>query len=139
MQVHQTINTKIQSMKKILIGAITIFLFLFISSCYYDKEDLLYGNPNAPCTDSISNISYSQHVVPVLRQYCYNCHTGNFPSGGITMGTYTADKAIAQNGKLYGSVNQSAGYIPMPQGMSKLNSCQILAIRKWIEAGLLNN
>ncbi len=126
-------------MKKILIGMITIFLFLFISSCYYDKEDLLYGNPNAPCTDTISNISYTQHVVPVLRQYCYNCHTGNFPSGGITMGTYNTDKAIALTGKLYGSVNHSPGYIPMPEGMSKLNSCQIMAIRKWIDAGLLNN
>jgi len=126
-------------MKKFLIGSIAIFLTLFISSCYYDKEDLLYGNPNAPCTDSISNISYSQHVVPVFQQYCYNCHTGNFPSGNISMGTYAADKAIAQNGKLYGSVNHAAGFIPMPEGMSKLNSCQVLAIKKWIDAGLLNN
>ena len=126
-------------MKKILLGTISIFLILFISSCYYDKENLLYGNPNAPCTDTISNISYTQHVVPVLRQYCYNCHSGNFPSGGIIMGAYAADKAIAQNGKLYGSINHSSGYKPMPEGMSKLNSCQILAIRKWIDAGLLNN
>ena len=126
-------------MKKILLGTISIFLILFISSCYYDKENLLYGNPNAPCTDTISNISYTQHVVPVLRQYCYNCHSGNFPSGGIIMGAYAADKAIAQNGKLYGSINHSSGYKPMPEGMSKLNSCQILAIRKWIDAGTLNN
>ena len=126
-------------MKKILIGAIAISGIFLISSCYYDKEDLLYGNPNAPCTDTISNISYSQHVVPVLQQYCYNCHTGNFPSGGITMGNYNADKAIAQTGRLYGSISHSPGYKPMPENMSKLNSCQILAIRKWIDAGLLNN
>jgi hypothetical protein len=126
-------------MKKILIGAITIFMIFFITSCYYDKGDLLYGNPDAPCTDTISNVSYAQHVVPLLRVYCYNCHTGNFPSGGITMGTYLADKAIGLNGKLYGSINHSPGYKPMPQGMSKLNSCQVLAIRKWIDAGMLNN
>jgi hypothetical protein len=110
-----------------------------VSSCYYDKEDLLYGNANAPCTDTISNISYSQHVVPLLRQYCYTCHAGNSPSGGVTMGTYTADKLIAQNGKLYGSVNHSAGYKPMPEGMSKLTNCQVAAVRQWIDAGLLNN
>jgi len=126
-------------MKKLFIGTMTIFMAFIINSCYYDNEQLLYGNPNAPCTDSITNISYTQHVVPVLRQYCYNCHTGSFPSGGITMGNYAADKAVAQNGKLYGSINYSAGYIPMPQGMSKLNSCRILAIKKWIDAGLLNN
>jgi hypothetical protein len=126
-------------MKKILFGTIGIVLTLFISSCYYDKEDLLYGSSNAPCTDTISNISYSQHIVPLLRQYCYNCHTGNSPSGNIAMGTYTTDKAIAQNGKLYGSVNHSAGYKPMPDGMSKLTNCQIAAVKQWIDAGLLNN
>jgi len=126
-------------MKKIVLAAISIFPVLFFSSCYYDKEELLYGNPNAPCKDTIINISYSQHVVPLLRQYCYNCHTGNFPSGGITMGAYTADKAIAQNGKLYGSINHSAGYRPMPEGMSKLTNCQIAAVKQWIDAGLLNN
>jgi hypothetical protein len=126
-------------MKKIVIGIFAIFMVLFISSCYYDKEELLYGNPNAPCKDTITNISYTQHVVPLLRQYCYNCHSGNFPSGGITMGTYMTDKAIGQNGKLYGSISFAPGYKPMPEGMSKLNTCQILAIRKWIDAGMLNN
>jgi hypothetical protein len=126
-------------MKKIAIGSISIFLILYISSCYYDKEELLYGNVNAPCKDTISNISYSQHVVPMLTQYCYNCHTGNFPSGGIVMGTYNADKTIAQNGKLYGSIIHAPGYKPMPEGMSKLTSCQIAALKQWIDAGLLNN
>jgi hypothetical protein len=55
------------------------------------------------------------------------------------MGTYIADKTIGLNGKLYGSMNHSAGYKPMPEGMSKLNSCNVLAIRKWIDAGMLNN
>ncbi len=120
-----------------------LFVFIisifFISSCYNDKEDLLYGNPNAPCTDTTTNISYSQYVVPVLRQYCYNCHTGGFPSGGISMGTYANDKAIAQNGKLYGSIHHSPGYSPMPQGMPKLTNCQVANIKKWIDAGIPNN
>jgi mono/diheme cytochrome c family protein len=78
-------------------------------------------------------------VVPLLRQYCYNCHTGNFPSGGIAMGTYTADKAIAQNGKLYGTINHSAGYKPMPEGMTRLTNCQVASVKQWIDGGLLNN
>lgn len=124
---------------------ITVSLFFlvisvfFVSSCYYDKEELLYGNPKAPCTDTTSNISYSQYVVPLFTQYCYNCHTGNFPSGNILMGTYTADKAIALNGKLYGSINYSAGFSPMPKGMAKFTNCQIANIKKWIDAGAPNN
>jgi hypothetical protein len=78
-------------------------------------------------------------VVPVFQQFCYSCHTGSFPSGGIVMGTYTTDKAIGLNGKLYGSINHASGFSPMPKGMSKMNACQIAVIKKWIDAGLLNN
>jgi hypothetical protein len=77
--------------------------------------------------------------MPLLRQYCYSCHTGNFPSGNVVIGSYTADKALAQSGKLYGSISYSAGYIPMPKGLAKLTNCQIANIKKWIDAGMLNN
>lgn len=113
---------------------------LFVSSCYYDKEEMLYGGLNSgPCTDSIGVVSYSQKVVPVLQQFCYSCHTGNFPSGNQLMGTYAADKAMAQNGKLFGTINHSPGFSPMPKGMSKINYCQIAIIKKWIDSGVLNN
>lgn len=126
-------------MKVILSLFILIICFFTISSCYYDKEDLLYGNIYTPCKDSLGNISYSQHLVPLLRQYCYSCHTGNFPSGGITMGSYTNDKAIAQNGKMLGSVSYMTGYSPMPKNMPRLSNCQVATIKKWIDAGMLNN
>lgn len=118
-----------------------VFLLLsgFLSSCYYDKEDLLYGGGNVPCTDTAGTVSYSQKVVPLLQQFCYGCHTGNFPSGNQLMGTYAADKAMALNGKLYGTMAHQAGFSPMPKGMAKMNTCQLAIIRKWIDSGLLNN
>lgn len=113
---------------------------LMISSCYYDKEELLYpGSANGPCTDTTGIASYTQKVTPILRQYCYSCHASGFPSGNIQMGTYTADKVIAQNGKLFGSINHSAGYSPMPQSGGKLSNCQLSVIKKWIDEGMLNN
>ena len=122
---------------------ITVLLVLAvagITSCYYDKEELLYGNVNAgPCTDSVGTVSYTQKVMPVLRQYCYSCHTGSFPSGNQLMGTYTADKTMAQNGKLYGSISHASGYSPMPKGMGKLSNCQLATIKKWIDSGVPNN
>jgi hypothetical protein len=126
-------------MKLILSLLILMICMVTVNSCYYDKEDLLYGSNNAPCTDTTGTISYTQKVVPVLQQYCYSCHTGSFPSGGIMMGTYATDKAIAQNGKLHGSISYSAGYSPMPKGMPKLNNCQVAVIKKWVDAGMLNN
>jgi len=125
---------------KFMLATILLASIVVISSCYYDKEDLLYGGVNnGPCTDSTGTVSYSQKVIPVFQQFCYSCHTGSFPSGGIVMGTYNTDKAIGLNGKLYGSINHASGFSPMPKGMSKMNACQIAVIKKWIDAGLLNN
>ncbi len=124
---------------KISIGALLIGTMMFISSCYYDKADLLYSGNTGPCTDSSGTVSYAQKVVPLLQQYCYSCHTGNFPSGNQLMGTYTSDKAMAMNGMLYGTIAHSAGYSPMPQGMAKMTNCQIAVIKKWIDSGTLNN
>jgi hypothetical protein len=127
-------------MKSILSIIIATACLVFLSSCYYDKEDLLYGGANSgPCTDSTGVVSYSQKIIPMLQQYCYSCHTGGFPSGNQLMGTYAADKAMAQNGKLFGTMNHSAGYSPMPQGMPKMSNCQIVTIKKWIDGGMLNN
>ena len=123
------------------------FLFLFavialfsLSACYYDHEDILYGAAsNQPCVDTAGTVSYSQKVVPILQASCYSCHTGSFPSGNQLMGTYAADKAMGQNGKLYGTIAHSAGYSPMPKGGAKLSTCQIAVVKKWIDQGMLNN
>ena len=127
-------------MKIILSLSVLIVCIISVSSCYYDKEELLYGGAGGTvCTDSTGTISYTQKVVPMLQQYCYSCHTGSFPSGNALMGTYAADKAMAQNGKLYGTMNHAAGFSPMPKGMAKMTNCQLAVVKKWIDAGMLNN
>lgn len=124
---------------KISLASLLLLAAVLISSCYYDKEGLLYSGNSGPCTDSTGTVSYAQKVVPLLQQYCYSCHTGSFPSGNQLMGTYTADKAMALNGKLYGTISHAAGLSPMPKGMSKMTNCQIAVIKKWIDSGTLNN
>jgi hypothetical protein len=125
-------------MKKIAFAILVLLTLVMVQACYYDKEDLLYGNAG-PCTDSLGTISYSQKIVPLLQQYCYSCHSGSFPSGNILMGSHANDRVIALNGKLYGSVSHATGYSPMPRGMSKLTPCQIALIKKWIDSGIPNN
>ncbi len=124
-------------MKLIFFIISVLLLSLSIQSCYYDKEEWLYG-PTTAC-DTTGTSSYTQKVVPLFEQYCYSCHSGSFPSGNIPMGTYAADKVIALNGKLYGSINHAAGYVAMPQGAPKMTDCQIATIKKWISEGILNN
>lgn len=125
-------------MKKLFFAGVVLTVVVFISSCYYDKEELLYGGGSTVC-DTTGTISYIQKVVPLLQQYCYSCHSGNFPSGNILMGTYATDKAVAVSGKLFGCIDYKAGYIPMPQGQPKMSRCQIATIKKWIDNGVLNN
>lgn len=125
-------------MRTISIVILCCLTLLVLHSCYYDKEQLLYSNSTTTC-DTSGVASYVQKVSPLLKQYCYSCHTGSFPSGGILMGNYTADKAIALNGKLYGSITHASGYSPMPQGLSKFTDCQIVTVKKWIDEGTQNN
>lgn len=119
-------------------GLLGLMIFVSLSSCYYDKEDRLYGNTNNSC-DSMAAVSYTQHVVPLLQQYCYSCHLGSSPSGGIEMGTYATDKAIALNGQLYGTISYASGFSPMPDGEPKLADCQINIIKRWVDDGAPNN
>lgn len=123
-------------MKKVRI----LLLFIIITSlhaCYYDAADLLY--PTAGTCDTTTTVSYNQTIVPLFQQQCYSCHNNASTGGGILMGNYTADKAIAANGKLYGSVTHASGYSAMPKGAAKMNNCQLASIKKWIDAGAPNN
>lgn len=106
------------------------------TSCYYDKAEILY--PSAGC-DTAAATSYTQKLVPVFQQSCYSCHLTASTGGGILMGNYNADRAIALNGKLFGSINHSAGYSPMPKGGNKLSACQVAMVRRWVAAGAPNN
>lgn len=119
-----------------------IFLLLMASamlySCYYDKADFLYPNSGSSC-DTLTTSTYGGVVRPILEQQCYSCHAGNRPSGNIAMGTYNTDKAIAVNGMLYGTINHSSGYSPMPEGQAKMDACSIAKIRRWVDDGSPNN
>ena len=117
----------------LLISALVV-----LTACYYDKEDMLYG-PALPCTDSTGTISYTAKVVPILQTSCYGCHTGSSPSGGQAMGNYTADKTMALNGKLLGTITHATGFSPMPKGGTQLSACKTAVIRKWVTAGAPNN
>jgi hypothetical protein len=109
-----------------------------LNACSYDKAELLYPQTTSGC-DTAGTISFSAKVVPILTTQCYSCHIGAGAGGGIVMGTHAADKAIAVNGKLYGSINHSSGFSPMPKGTPKMSACDIAKIKKWIDSGSPNN
>jgi hypothetical protein len=99
------------------------------------------GAKNTTCTTTtcdLSAVTYSKTVKTILDRSCNSCHSGNAPSGGINLSTYTGVKKYALAGSLYGSVNHDAGFVPMPEN-GKLPACEISSIKEWIRLGALNN
>ena len=94
-------------------------------------------NCNTNCDST--QFKYSANVSVIISTYCLGCHSGGAPSGGINLSTYAGVNQVAITGRLVGAVSHSPGYSPMPKNTSKLSECQIAQIRKWVQAGALNN
>ncbi len=117
-----------------------IFILVAVSACYYDSEEYLFPQSAGQC--DTSNVTYTNSVVPILQNYCLACHSNaNAPTlgGNYRLQDYADVKARADDQKLYGSIAQLTGYLPMPQNSSKLDDCKIATIKKWISAGAANN
>ncbi|NOR88379.1 MAG: hypothetical protein GQ527_12290 [Bacteroidales bacterium] len=110
---------------------------LIFSSCYYDNEEDLYPFYENNC--DTTSVSYSLTVKPMLDRSCVSCHQASNPSGGVLLDTYEQVKLVADNGRLWGSVNHENGYTAMPQGGGKLSSCSLGQIKSWIDNGSLDN
>ena len=125
-------------MKKLSITILFICLILF-SNCYKDKFRELHPNiaSNGNTCDTVSAISYSNQIVPIINSNCINCH-----SAGATppdLSAYAGVQASAQT-SLYSSVIWDGSVSQMPKNSSsKLSICDLTKLRKWIEAGSPNN
>jgi cytochrome c551/c552 len=110
------------------IGALT-------TGCKYDNEEELYN-----CAVDAASTKYSITLTAIFSSYgCVGCHSGGVPSGGVTLENYAGVKAAITSGRLFGAVNHDPGFAPMPQGGSKMSSCDIKKVKAWIDAGAPNN
>lgn len=108
--------------------------FVFLTGCYYDVEEELYG------TCHTGNVTYSTTITGIINGYaCLSCHSGTVPSGGFSLVGYDNVKAKVDDGRLLGAISHANGFAPMPQGLSKMTQCDINKVRSWIDAGAPNN
>lgn len=122
-------------MKMKLVTAFSCMIYV-LSSCYYDKEELLYGIEKC---DTV-NVKYSVQIVNTLTANCLSCHGGDASAGaGIRLGTYDEVKAQAVSGTLLNVISHNPGFSQMPKGGAKLPNCRIEEIRAWIQNGTPNN
>jgi mono/diheme cytochrome c family protein len=123
-------------MKQILLFTAGLFL-LGLSSCFYDKADLIYPQPS---TCDTANITYSGTVAPILTANCNVCHGGTAAAGaGIKLDTYASLSTWVTNGRLLNSMLHNGQASPMPKGGSKLDACTINKVSAWITKGAANN
>lgn len=83
--------------------------------------------------------TFSGAIKPLIENKCQGCHSSSNAQGSIDLSTYTLIKAKVTDGKLWGSINHSAGFSPMPKNGTKLSDCELAQFSKWIAAGALNN
>lgn len=111
------------------------------TSCYYDKEEYLYGTG---CPTAAASPSFASDIEPILSANCYGCHnTSNAPTLGasIDLQGYTNLKAYisSNSGTFSSSINQDGSATAMPKGGSKMSTCNLTLIQNWISSGMLNN
>ncbi len=91
-----------------------------------------------PCDTTA--FQFAADVQPILRTHCIGCHGGSGNAGGfIFFDAYNGVKQQVDFGAFYPDITHAGGANPMPKNGSKLSDCKIAVIRKWIEAGALNN
>ncbi len=101
---------------------------------------ILQGAVNNVCDQcDTTNFKFSTAIKPIMDNKCVGCHNAASLGGNVDLSSYAAIKASAISGKLYGSIVWTAGISAMPKGGVKIPDCEIKQIKKWIDAGSLNN
>lgn len=86
-----------------------------------------------------TDFTYSGRVKPFLDTWCVGCHSGSNPSGAVNLSNYNGVASAVSGNKLMGSLKHEPGFFAMPPSGSKISTCQINAIQKWVNAGYPNN
>jgi hypothetical protein len=90
-----------------------------------------------PC-DTTSVITYSNHIKPLMENFCYSCHSGPNPSSGFRIDTYAALHPYAASGELLGRIHADPGWNRMPESFP-LERCQVAQFELWVAGGALDN
>lgn len=99
----------------------------------------------APAKTLDRRVSFKTQIKPILKNDCYDCHTGTNKKGGLDLTTKAGLVKGGDSGKLYKAGKSSQSLIVkrlkglsgtrMPKGDDPLDTTQIRLIAKWIDEG----
>lgn len=117
---------------------ISIAAYCMLLSCTYQNYEKINpskGPSNGIACDTIMVLTYAANIAPILAKNCNSCHSTKDASaagGGIILDTY--DDAANAGKSLY---KVTWGKYSMPKNGAKLDSCDIYALKKWVDKGNL--
>jgi hypothetical protein len=91
------------------------------------------GAKNEVCAakcDTTGNITYANHIQPVIQTACLSCHSGTTPSGNLKLTSYTEVSNATKTGKLLSAIKRLQGVSAMPPS-SGLSTCDIRKFELW--------
>jgi hypothetical protein len=138
-------NLLISSTYRGMAWGLAIALAGVSAACSYTNS----YEPPAPC-NLPTTVSYQTHVLPILVQNCYSCHSAqnykSLTSNTLNMEDFTQVKFYASpaNGLnnvsyMVGNIRHDPGFVAMPNNGNKLPDCDIALIKAWVDAGAPNN
>lgn len=77
------------------------------------------------------NVTYTNAIAQILSNDCTKCHKTGNTSGYVNLDSYENAKPYGLNGNLYGCVQHLDGNVSMPIGAPKLDSTNLLLIKRW--------
>ncbi|MFU7560022.1 c-type cytochrome domain-containing protein [Roseiconus sp. JC912] len=100
--------------------------------------------------DVPDKVTFEEHVKPIFRQHCLNCHHQGDKKGGLALDTFGSvvegggsGEVVYDDGDLEGSrlwqLVSHADTPIMPPNQDKLPEPQLAIIKAWIEGGILEN
>ncbi|MDB5340557.1 MAG: domain, G-beta repeat [Planctomycetaceae bacterium] len=105
------------------------------------------GAQEAKPADKMEKITYTDHILPILRAKCAACHSADQAKGGLVVDSYTGLMAGGASGEVVagGDVDGSRLYDlithkaepKMPPKEPKMPDDQLALFKKWIEGGAL--
>jgi hypothetical protein len=136
--------TNLSTYRRAVLG-LAVALAGTLAACSYTNS---YEAPK-PC-NLPQTVSYQTHVLPILVQQCYSCHSGQnyvamsnktFNMEDFTQVKYYATPANGINNVSYlvGNIRHDPGFVAMPYNGGKLAECDIALIKAWVDAGAPSN
>ena len=92
--------------------------------------------------------NFQDHILPILKKHCLNCHNADEAEADLDLSTFAATETGSSGGKVVvpGSPNKSSLFLAishdenvaaMPPESPKIPAEQIILVSEWIAGGLL--